>query len=199
MLHGKFCFMDTETTGTDSKLHGVIEIAMIIEDRGGIVGEKAWKLAPFGVDEIDLKALEINKRTEIEIANFPNPIETWIEIAAWLRQFVNPYDRTDKLIPAGHGVGFDMNFLKALWEKADEKDGGKFFGSYFTWDKLDSLELCRWLKALRLLPRLANLKLGTLCDHFGIPLGGEAHGAIADIRATRTLIHRLVAEYMKEV
>jgi DNA polymerase III epsilon subunit-like protein len=39
--------------------------------------------------------------------------------------------------------------------------------------------------------QLPNLKLGTVCDAFGIKLGDAAHDALADVVATRTLIRRM--------
>ena len=42
------------------------------------------------------------------------------------------------------------------------------------------------------LGQLADLKLTTVCAFFGIPLGDQAHDAMADIRATRTLTKGLL-------
>lgn len=193
--HGlKMCYVDTETTGTDPDRHGIIQVAMIVEIGGKVEAEKEWLVRPHNDVEIDDRALEVNRRTrqEIQGSTFAPPDETFREIEEFLGQFVGKFNRADKLTPAGHNVGFDCNMLKSFWKRC----GSDYYGSWFNWDAVDSLALLRYLKAFGLLPPLKNLKLATVCEHFGIKLGEDAHDALADIKATRELVLFLAAKYL---
>ena len=189
----KVCYFDTETTGTDPDTHGIIQIAMIIEIGGDVLAEKEWCVRPHLGLEIDPKALAVNGRTLDEIKNFPTPDEIFGKMQKFLGRYVNQYDRTDKLTPVGYNVKFDLDFLKSFWARCGDD---KYFGSWFNWDAVDPLALLRYLKFAGLLPPLENLKLGTVCEHFGIALGDDAHDAMADIKAPRELVCRLRDSYL---
>ena len=195
MLRGKICYLDCETTGKDASRHAMIELALIVDKDGRTVGTETYTMAPFDQDEIDPEALEVNKRTVPEIRAFNDPVEMWHQITAFLRQFVDPYDKADKLQPAAYHGGFDIDFLKALWRKADHKDSGIYFGSYFNYRLLDPARLLPWLVATGQL-NLPDYKLGTVCAHYGIELGDAAHGAAADTIATRELCLLLADRYL---
>lgn len=190
----KVCYVDTETTGTDPGKHGIIQVAMIIEIGVDVVAEKEWVVRPHATVKVETEALDVNGHCLEEILGFPPPSEVFGEMEKFLGQHVNKFDRTDKLTPAGHNVGFDCNMLKSFWKRC----GSDYYGSWFNWDAVDSLALLRYLKAFGLLPPLENLKLGTACKHFGIELGDDAHDALADIRATRKLVHLLRDRFLKD-
>lgn len=195
MAKGKICYMDCETTGLDPNEHAVIEVAMIIEDGGREVGEKVWRMRPFATDKINKDALEKNGLDRADVLAYPDPVGQWQSIEKWLGRFVKKFDKNDKLSPAGHHVGFDVNFLKALWRKADKEKKGIFYGSWFDYRTIDSGAFVNWLIMAGAL-NLPDYKLGTLCEHFGIELT-DAHTALADADAARQLIKVLAERYLK--
>lgn len=86
-----------------------------------------------------------------------------------------------------HNATFDGPFLRAWFERVSEY----FPGNYRM--------LCTVQRALWLFhehPHLSpptDYKLGTLCNYFGVRLDpGEAHTALADVRATAELYRRMV-------
>ena len=79
-----------------------------------------------------------------------------------------------------------MDFLKAFWVK----NGDVYFGSWFNGRHVDPLQILIWQDWLGQLS-LPDYKLATVCRHYGIELGDQAHDALADVRAARALIKRL--------
>jgi DNA polymerase III epsilon subunit-like protein len=184
--------MDVETTGLDPKINGVIQIALIAEIDGEVQDEVTWKVKPYPTDKVEEKALQVSGVTSDELATFADPKDILGAMRIFLGKFVEQYDRTDKFTPVGYNVRFDMDFLKAWFEKG----GDKYFGSWFCWQSVDPLALCYWLRYTGKLI-LPDYKLTTVCEHFGVALGDAAHDALADIRATRELTKLLVAEYLQ--
>lgn len=178
----KELWFDVETTGTDSKQHGIIQLAMIAVVEGD-VHSKSWRIRPFATDAIDDAALAVNRTTKVEIAGYPEPKDVHKEVCAFLDRFVDKFDRTDKLTPGGYNAdAFDLPFLKAWFEKC----GDRYFGSYFNYMTIDPYPVVRFLRYMRALD-LSDYKLATVCQAFNVSLGEGAHDALADVRATRAL------------
>ena len=53
---------------------------------------------------------------------------------------------------------------------------------------------CTVLLSRRVFPNTANHKLGTLVQHFNLPMSGQAHRALADAEVTAHLLLHLLAE-----
>lgn len=185
----KILYLDTETTGTDPKVNGLIQIAMIAEVDGCPVGELNVNLRTFPDDEIVEKALEVTGTTREDIDGYEEPTIVHARIVKFLNRYINPHERTDKFTAAGYNVRFDLQFMNAFFRKCSTPTKKSFWGSYADWYYLDPLRLLAWFRRLGLVD-LPDYKLGTVCDHFGIKLGEDAHDALADIRATRDLVKK---------
>lgn len=183
----KTLYFDVETTGLDPVKNGVIQLACIVDIGGEIKAEKEWFVRPFLNDIIDEKALEVNGLPLEKIKGFTDPKAVFRQFRQFLRRYISPYDSKDKFWPAGYNCTFDLNFM-AEWFK---KNGDKYFGSWQNWNAIDPLPIVRRLAWSGMIPMLENFKLGTVCRYFGIPLGDDAHDAMADIRATRELTIKL--------
>lgn len=112
------------------------------------------------------------------------------EFSQWVSQFkdVTRYakrsGRAFKTVRmAAHNAPFDMKFLQAWYRHFQTFCPADFLA-------LDTLQLVMWQdwngKA-----SLVNYKLGTLCEHLGIPLEG-AHDALVDIRANVEVAKRFM-------
>jgi len=187
----KVCYFDTETTGVNPKENGLIQLAAIVEIDGEVKGAESWNIAPFLVDRIEDKALEVNGKTKKEIFAYTAPDLMIAKVKAFFARFVDPYDKSDKFTPAGYNVSFDIEFLREWFFKCGDKYG---YGSWMNYNAVDPLPLVRWLRFAGVL-NLPDYKLGTVCDHFGIALGSDAHDALADVRATRNLVRLLNDRY----
>lgn len=176
--------MDCETTGLNAYKNDVIQLALIIEEDGRELGSKVFFMQPHSWENIEQGALDVHKMTMEQIKTFPKPKETHGEIKKFLGQYVNRYDKMDKLYPAGFNVAFDIAFIQHFFKKC----GDGFFGSFFNYKAIDPMQLIHILDAKNHI-KSKNHKLATLCEYFKIPL--KAHDAESDIRATKELMEFL--------
>lgn len=176
---GKILWFDCETTGLDPYRNGMIQIAALVEIDGEIKEELNLFLRPLDTDKVDQEALDVNGHTDVEIWEFPPAEEAMVKFQEALGRHVDKFDKSDKFVMAGYFVRFDMDFLRALFVKLEDR----YFGSWFfnvTYD-VQALIAERILRGFR----SPNYKLVTMCREFGIEI--DAHDALSDIKATRTL------------
>ena len=168
----KIIFIDTETGGVNAEKSALIQLSGIIEVDGTEKEKFNFYIKPFENSEVNEKALEVQGRTLEELGT-----EKYID---------EKYDKNDKFIVAGYNVKFDIDILKALFER----NNNKFLFSYFNSSMLDPLYSVRLLQVAGMLPVLENNKLETWCKYFNIEL--KAHDSLQDITATKKLIEKLV-------
>ncbi len=99
--------------------------------------------------------------------------------------------RSQQLINRLWGLFKNPRFLKEWFADNDHK----YYGSYFSHKDIDVFALVKHLKLLYMLDT-PNDKLETLCKHFGIEI--DAHNALSDIEATRSLYKALVSNFFKD-
>jgi len=177
----KVFYCDIESTGLDPKKHDIVKLAYIIEIDGEVKREDEFCIRPSDFSTVSQKALEVNRLTVEELEHFPVNKLIHTELTQILSIYVNRYDKTDKFVPVGYNVRFDLDFLRSFFEKCDDL----YFGSYFHNKPIDPLYLLFYLDYLGEI-KLPNYKLETVCRHFKIEL--DAHDAMSDIKATRQLL-----------
>ena len=180
---GKAIWIDTETTGTDVKVNGIWQLAVLIEIDNEIVEEVDLKMKPLG-DAVAQEALDLQGITEDTLNSFPSAVSVIKEFKKTLSKYVNKYDKHDKFYPFGYWLHFDMDFLRATFTRLKDN----YFGSWFYPVGVDVRSFVA-LAALRNELKFENFKLGTVCEMFNIEI--DAHDALSDIKATRTLYHTL--------
>ncbi len=185
----KMCYIDTETTGLDAKRHGIIQIAAIMEIDGEVVDRINLDIRPSSCCACDAKALEISGKTLEEIKGFPHEADQFREFCAWLGKYVEKFDKTDKAFFCGYNSPFDVEFMRAFFER----NGDKYFGSWFWSGSIDVMGLAL-LELRDVRHKMENFKLGTVAEKV---LGAEAvakmtskiglHNAMTDIELTREI------------
>ena len=185
-MPNKIFWFDVETSGLSEYKNCILSLACIIEIDGKIVDKSDYRLRPHKAAEIDPKALAVNGFTPECIATFPDQFDTFRDLMDTLESHVDKYDKLDKFVLAGYNVPFDERFLRQFFLL----NGQRYFGSYFTYPKINVPDLLvpLWLSGELKTP---DFKLSTICSHFGIEL--NAHDAMSDIMATRELYYRLLA------
>ena len=181
----KVFWMDTETSGTDPKKHGLIQIGYIVE-----IDYKQISTGNIFIDpteygkELDPEALKYNGITPAEIKEKSTPIrEVWLEINKMLGAYVDRYDRNDKFVVGGHNVQFDIDFLQALWDYF----GDKYFYSYFQiGTSIDTKKLASWwMWTGGFVTDPASTKLMDIAIALDVEMHGNEHDALFDITLTR--------------
>lgn len=184
----KIIFIDTETGGINAEKSALIQLSGIIEVDGTEKEKFNFYIKPFENSEVNEKALEVQGRTLEELGTEKYIDESIIykKFLEILDKYIDKYDKNDKFIVAGYNVKFDIDILKALFER----NNNKFLFSYFNSSMLDPLYSVRLLQVAGMLPVLENNKLETWCKYFNIEL--KAHDSLQDITATKKLIEKLI-------
>lgn len=187
----KVLYLDTETTGLDPVKNDIIQLALIVEIGGAIIGEYNFKCQPFSYDNIETEALLVHGMKMSDIEGFPAPEEMFLSLEKILNSYINKYDKADKFLPAGYNTVFDLNFLSQFYKKA-RPDDNYGIGSFVKWQPFDLLAHLR-NKAFVKGSDLANFKLETVAKAHNITF--DAHDALADIRVTRELVKEYSHEF----
>jgi DNA polymerase-3 subunit alpha len=166
-----YLWLDSETTGLDPLKNDIIQLACIPVIAGKEQSSTFNQYCqPINWSAIDQEALDINKISRDKLPTFQKAEAIVNNLVVYLKQF------NTKFTIAGFNVGFDKDFLAALFKKVNREND---YIDLFTQDIRDTFKRAKKLKAQ--LPT-QNLKLGTLCAHFGIEI--DAHNALSDISAT---------------
>ena len=184
----KIIFIDTETGGVNAEKSALIQLSGIIEVNGVEKEKFNFYIKPFKNSEINEKALDVQGRTleELRTDKYIDESIIYKKFLEILDKYIDKYDKNDKFIVAGYNVKFDIDILKALFER----NNNKFLFSYFNSSMLDPLYSVRLLQVAGMLPVLENNKLETWCKYFNIEL--KAHDSLQDITATKKLIEKLI-------
>lgn len=185
----KIIFIDTETGGVNPEKSALIQLSGIIRIDKKDIEKFNFYIKPFENSEVNEKALEVQGRTleELKTEKYIEEKEVYKQFVNLLDKYIDKYDRTDKFIVAGYNVRFDVDILKAFFQR----HGNNFLFSYLDSSMLDPLYSIRLLQIAEVLPVLENNKLETWCKHFGIEL--KAHDSLEDIEATKKLIGKLIS------
>lgn len=185
----KIIFIDTETGGVNPEKAALIQLSGIIRIDKKDVEKFNFYIKPFENSEVNKKALEVQGRTleELKTDKYVEEKEVYKQFIKLLDKYIDKYDRTDKFIVAGYNVRFDVDILKAFFQR----HGNNFLFSYLDSSMLDPLYSIRLLQIAEILPVLENNKLEIWCKHFGIEL--KAHDSLEDIEATKKLIGKLIS------
>jgi exonuclease I len=189
----KIFWNDVETTGTDPKIHGILQIAFILADaEGNEVTEYSSFCHPLKDDKVDPKALEITGITLEQMASFPSPYTVYHAVRTILDKHGHKGMKSLRFIPAGYNNQFDLEFLMAWMTKIDSKFA---FWDFLQMTGIDVMPVCRAFRHAEIF-KIPNTKLGTVCDLFKIPL--KAHDALADIRATKELTEKIYGQIFQQ-
>ncbi|ALF24748.1 3'-5' exonuclease [Fusobacterium nucleatum] len=185
----KIIFIDTETGGVNPEKAALIQLSGIIRIDKKDVEKFNFYIKPFENSEVTEKALEVQGRTleELKTDKYVEEKEVYKQFVNLFDKYIDKYDRTDKFVVAGYNVRFDVDILKAFFQR----HGNNFLFSYLDSSMLDPLYSIRLLQIAEVLPVLENNKLETWCKHFGIEL--KAHDSLEDIEATKKLIGKLIS------
>lgn len=181
-------FFDVETTGTNYKLHSMIQLAGLIEIDGQVVDEFNYDIKPHPKAKIEKEALKINGKTEEEIMGYPDMKTVHGQFTRKIAKYIDKFNNKDKAYLIGfNNRAFDDFFLRYFFELC----GDRFIGSLFWVDTLDVLCLAsEYLMDRR--TEMPSFKLKRVAMTLGIDVDKEElHDALYDVKLTRQ-IYRIV-------
>ena len=175
-------WIDTETTGIDTRDSSAFEIALLIYKGKECVYECLYNLNPLN-DKIrwSEEAYSVNGVSEETILSYP-PLEGVVpDIAADLKKHMP----TEKYVFAGYNCGFDYGHVAALFARA-----GLNMDDLFNKKMIDVYQRVIMAAEKGILPKTKNQKLGTIAKELGID-PGNSHTAMDDIKTTRRIYEML--------
>jgi DNA polymerase III epsilon subunit-like protein len=182
-------YFDFETGGV-LESHPSIQIAAIaVDDETGKEISSFERKLKFDPALCDPKALEINHYTAEAWKDAQSPLYVAGEFAAWVKPHccVPMVSKRGSTFYVAKGAGY--NALTFDWPRLKAMFGSGFLPvSYHIRDVLQ--RAMWWFDEHPELPRPIDLKLGTVCEYFGIAIDG-AHDALVDVRLTAALVQRL--------
>lgn len=182
----KRCFIDLETSGTDKELHGIIQIAGIVDINNEVSEKFNFNCNLFDHQEYTEDALKVNRYTVAQIESFDSPYYILVALLNVLDKYVDKYDSKDKYSFIGYNCSnFDMPWLRKFFENCSHK----FFGSYFWFPSIDVMYMAsNFLENKR--NKVKNFQLSTVAECLGIEVKqGETHDAMYDIELTRKMYY----------
>lgn len=129
----KFIFIDLETTGIPCPESGVIQLAGAIEIDGEEKQHFDFRIRPFPRDVISDEALTVNGVSREDIEHYEDPKVAFQKFVNILDEYIDRYDTLDKFHIVAYNAKFDVDHLRAWFEKNSDK----FFGSWFWHPPLD--------------------------------------------------------------
>ena len=183
----KKLFVDLETTGVDDKKHGIIQLAAILVYDWTEKATINITMQPFPQDEILESALEVTGKTREEIATYKSPRMAYVEFKAFLDRHVQRFNKKDKLFFIGYNARFDDGFLRAWFEKNEDK----YYGAYFFWPPIDMATIVAE-EHMDTRHEFENFRLTTVASKMGIECDElEAHDAMYDARLTMAMYNKV--------
>lgn len=189
----KVIFVDLETTGLNPKKNSIHQIGMVgMELLNGRPRKELFVqnilCQPVAGKEIESKALQVSNVLPEELKTRITARDAYIQVKNILKTYVNPFDKMDKFHWIGYNAGFDYDFMRQWFVDHDDK----FMGSFFWFPYVDVMSLVGF-DMLKNGGRqtMTNMKLETVCKAYKVEFDGQAHDALADIRATKELFFKL--------
>jgi DNA polymerase-3 subunit epsilon len=188
MSETKMLFIDTETTGLFENRHHIWELGCILDVDGKQKDKFHMKARPPKGAPIVTEALHACGKTVEEICNYKNTqVDLKEMFEEWLSQWVDKFDRDDKMFFIGYNASFDYNFCRALWKNHDDN----YFGSFFWFPYLDVMTIAAWA-LIDKRGLLANFKMQTVAKAMGFEVKDDMyHGAMFDARMARRIYYKL--------
>lgn len=180
----KFLVVDTETGGVDPATQSLLSVGLVVWDAGCLgaqleilVAEDPLVTTP---EAMAVNRIDIDRHMACAVA--PKAAVEQIEgfVAA---HFADVLEAEEKVVLAGHNIGFDVGFLKRLYRLAEAP-----FDSRFSHRSVDTASIMRFLHLCGLAPAAATTSDGAFAFLKVTPEAADRHTALADARATARLL-----------
>lgn len=186
----KLIYIDTETTGLYPNVHGIHQLAGIVEIDGEVKKEFNYFIRPFANDKIEFEALKVSNSTEQQIMRYAAPDLIYKEFVEMLSEYVSKFDKQDKFFIVAYNAKFDVDFLRAFFRKNNDN----YFNSWFWSANIDVMSIAAFYFSLKKeKTQIESFKLESICRLLGVDLYGNFHTAADDIRFTRELYKEFCA------
>lgn len=184
----KYLALDIETGGIGTDKSLLTAYFQVLDESFNVVDELDLRVKPDdGVYRITAEALGINK---INLVEHDAVAISQSAAGGFLRAFLLKAvpKEGQRLIPIGHGVAFDLQFIHA------HLLGKETFQKYTSYRLLDTAAIGQFLKLLLLVPETVSGSLGSFVEFYSIPPGAY-HTAKGDTEMTIAVLKAMMQAY----
>lgn len=182
----KRLFVDVETTGIDSRIHTIHQLAGCLEIDGDVVENFDWKIKPYEGCVINPRALEVSHITVEDIMNYPPEDEGYFEFKNMLGRHISVFNKEEKFFIIGYNVKFDTDMLYQMFIRNDDM----YFYSLCWGNVIDVMSLASDILA-DIRHEMPDFTLFTVAKQMGIIVDeSKLHDAGYDIEITRALYYK---------
>lgn len=186
---GKYFVFDCETGGTSSDMSLLSLFGMVLNEKLEPTSTIDLAIKPTnGKYIIHADAMRINK---INLIEHDSIAITEKEAAAQFYNFAFSNGVSEKMIPIGHNVSMDIDFVKTHLLKDREHAEGNCWHKFFSYRKIDTATIAQFLMLSGKLPKDLGDSLESLAKFFDLPYD-KAHNAEFDTRLTLEILKRQI-------
>jgi DNA polymerase III epsilon subunit-like protein len=179
--NNKYIAFDCETTGIHDKCDLLTVSFLILDSELNEKDSLNISLKQNNGYYIYPEALEINK---IDIINHHQTSMDLIDARKKLLGFLNKNKMLYNLIPIGHNIAFDINFIKKSGLLKEEE-----YSNFISCNVIDTLTIAQFLKLCGKINEKQSLSLINLCSNYKIKRTKELeHSSEYDIKMTIQLL-----------
>jgi DNA polymerase-3 subunit epsilon len=175
ILQQPLAFIDVETTGFDSDVAEIIELAVVITKmKDGelvVIDQLDVKIRPEHIERADAQALRINGYNEAD----------WLFAVSLGDAMKSFAEKTEGAVFVAHNVTFDYSFIKEAFKTTGIENKMHY-------QKLDTISIA--FAMLHNNDDMNKLSLKALTEYYGIE-NKKAHSAFADTYATYELFKKM--------
>lgn len=184
----KYIAFDCETGGLEAGVHSLLTVYFVVFDRNfRVLGDLDLKIKPDKGQNyvVSAEAMGVNKINLVDHDKVAIPLSQAKSDLYNFLQAHNPDGKT-KLIPVGHNVYFDEEFVcatlisKGNWHKS------------CSYRRLDTGVVLQFLKLTKTLPVDITGSLQSIAEYFNIPKNGELHDAKVDTVLTVKVLRAML-------
>jgi DNA polymerase III alpha subunit (gram-positive type) len=180
-----YLFMDTETGGLSPKYSLLTASFILVDSQFDVLARPLYLEIKHDEYVVTPGALNVN---HINLAEHHKTATALPEARAIFSEFVNTAVRVaqkKRLVPAGHNVGFDMQFVRAYLCPTE-----KFWDDFFTYPIFDTAVIARFMHAAGFIDNTYSLP--SLRQKYLPDISGDAHNAEIDNITTIELVRKFL-------
>ncbi|MDR2796160.1 MAG: 3'-5' exonuclease [Spirochaetaceae bacterium] len=186
-MYARRFWVDTETTGLDTKRHFAFQISYLIEEDNVILHRRTLEARPERYDlyEFSKDAEDVHGYSRDKIISLQPEAAAFAVLLDDLKQYGGK-----RLTLAGYNISFDIRFLKALFDRNKAATGQySVFYKYFDYMYFDILQFVQAYRIAGII-NLQHIDLESICRYFGINTK-DAHNSMTDILNTKSVFDKM--------
>jgi DNA polymerase III alpha subunit (gram-positive type) len=187
----KILFCDIESTGTNHMLHGIHQLAGIIEIDGKEVERFDLRMRPHPFDKIEESSLAISKVTYADIMRYPPADVAYRKFNDIMTKYVDPHNPQDRIFICGYNSQTMEKLFLQEWLRKLQKQMWKAIFHNITLD-VSCYVVKDLLQKKKKIP--VSLTIENIAAAYGISIDKDRlHDAVYDTEIARLIFKQTLS------